>query len=140
MDKKNKSQPIEGMRQEYSEINQNMRHYSNLRFTIFTVYFAVLTGVILVAFGDNHVLPAAPKLARYFGLFLTLFFGYYHERASLAYLHFSNRGVVLEKKMNYKQLTGMPHPPFKIFRFVVVTRFFFTCLVFFWLYMILFNW
>jgi hypothetical protein len=140
MEKREKGRSVEEMKLEYSEVNQNMRHYSNLRFTIFTVYFAVLTGVIIIAFGDNRVLPYAPKLARFFGLFLTLFFAYYHERASLVYQHFSSRGEALEKLLGYKQITSMPHPKFKLLRFRYVTWFFFLLLSFFWIYMILFNW
>jgi hypothetical protein len=139
MGKRDKEQSVDGMKLEYSEVNQNMRHYSNLRFTIFTVYFAVLTGVIIIAFGDNRVLPSAPKLARFIGLFLTLFFAYYHERASLVYLHFSRRGETLEKLLSYKQITSMPHPKFKILSFRYVTRFFFLLLSSFWVYMIVFN-
>ena len=134
MDKREKARSIDEMKLEYSEINQNMRHYSSLRFTIFTVYFAVLTGVILIAFGNSSLLPDAPQLARFFGLFLTLFFGYYHERASLVYQHFSDRGTELEEIFGYKQITTMPHPKIRLLRFRYVTRFFFLFLTIFWLY------
>ena len=36
---------------EYSEVNNNIRHYSALRFAIFTVYFAVIGGIVSIAFG-----------------------------------------------------------------------------------------
>jgi len=36
---------------EYSEVNTNIRHYSALRFAIFTVYFAVIGGIVSIAFG-----------------------------------------------------------------------------------------
>lgn len=42
----------ESLRHEYSEVVQNFRHYSNLRFAIFTIFFAVIGGVGFVAFGQ----------------------------------------------------------------------------------------
>jgi hypothetical protein len=42
---------LENLRHEYSEVNNNLRHYSALRFAIFGVYFAVVGGVSSIAFG-----------------------------------------------------------------------------------------
>lgn len=34
----------ESLRHEYTEVVQNVRHYSNLRFAVFTIFFAVPLG------------------------------------------------------------------------------------------------
>src|SRR5918911_4054102 len=48
---RNDTPSLEMLKLEYSEANSNIRHYSSLRFAILTVYFAVLGGLIAVAFG-----------------------------------------------------------------------------------------
>lgn len=52
---------LENLRLEYSEANNNRRHYSNLRFAVLTVFFAVLGGVASVAFGIVEI-KSAPSL------------------------------------------------------------------------------
>src|SRR4051794_8017057 len=67
----------DGLRQEYTEAAGFLRHYSGLRFTMFTVYFAVLGGVSSVAFGlvkaDNPRINV-PYWAKWAGLVFTLVF------------------------------------------------------------------
>lgn len=127
---------IDGLKHEYTEVNHNIRHYSNLRFTIFAVYFAVLSGVVLVSISSNQILPSAPKLVRALGLLITIFFWYYQERASQFYEHFADRGMELERLLGYQQITKRPRPNLRIFYFTTVTRSFFLFLTLFWIYMI----
>src|SRR5205085_12632311 len=57
---------LENLRLEYSEANNNRRHYSNLRFAVLTVFFAVLGGVASVAFGFVEIKsPSSLNIARW---------------------------------------------------------------------------
>jgi hypothetical protein len=42
----------------YSEVNHNHRHYSNLRFAAFTLYFVVLGGLLYFSYGGGTKLSS----------------------------------------------------------------------------------
>lgn len=44
---------FENLRCEYAEVNHNHRHYSNLRFAAFTLYFVVLGGLLYFSYGGG---------------------------------------------------------------------------------------
>ncbi len=60
---------------EYKEAGENIRHYSTLRFTIFTLFFAIFTGLSAVAFSKD-LLPSfdIKFAAKFFGLLFTIAF------------------------------------------------------------------
>jgi hypothetical protein len=136
MAKQSRKRPFEELKLEYTEVNQNIRHYSNLRFTIFAVYFAILSAVVIFAFGDNQFFLAAPKVASVLGLLITLFFWYYQVRASQFYEYFSSRGRELEQLLGFQQITKRPVPNLRLFYFHMVTNIFFAILSSFWLFVI----
>ena len=49
---------FENLRCEYSEVNHNHRHYSNLRFAAFTLYFVVLGGLLYFSYGGGTKLSS----------------------------------------------------------------------------------
>ena len=86
---------------EYSELSQLIRHYSSLRFTILTVFFALMAGVGSLAFGIlgfeqtlNAIAVAAVKLG---GAFLTLVFIYLDQQIFLYMNRFMKRARELEE-------------------------------------------
>jgi hypothetical protein len=54
MSEQNQKRSEESLRHEYTEVALNARHYSGLRFAVFTILFAVLGGVGFVAFGKGQ--------------------------------------------------------------------------------------
>ena len=99
----------EGLRQEYSEVNQNFRHSSALRFAILTVYFAVLGGLASVAFGVVNVTPSVvTSLAKAGGLITTLAFFTFEWILERFLTHFAKVATQLEKALGYSQLSTKP--------------------------------
>lgn len=94
---------------EYTEVNANIRHYSNLRFAIFTVYFAILGGLIVIAFNLIPSLEGDQTIrqlwARAGGTLVTFFF-LILERNCETYLQaYVDEALELEKYLGYNQMT-----------------------------------
>jgi len=53
MSEERQARSEESLRHEYTEVLQLIRHYSNLRFAIYTILFAAVGGLGFVAFGKN---------------------------------------------------------------------------------------
>ena len=68
----------QGLRQEYTEVNSYYRHYSALRFVMFSVYFAVTAGIASVAFGvveiKSYGATVISGMIRVGGLLVTIAF------------------------------------------------------------------
>src|SRR5829696_8756100 len=79
---------VEKLKYEYVEVNSYLQHYSSLRFVIFSVYFAVMAGVISVAFGiirfDVYNLNMITLSMRILGLLTTIAFLIYELRLESA--------------------------------------------------------
>jgi hypothetical protein len=134
--KKTLEQSLEGLRHEYSELNQNFRHYSALRFAILTVYFAVIAGLASVAFGITKVtLDIFNQAAKLGGLFVTLVFFVFEVILERYLTHFSKVITQLEKSLGYSQLSSKPRSRFLKTRYA--TWGLFTLLALFWIYVVL---
>jgi hypothetical protein len=129
---------LEHLRLEYSEANNNLRHYSNLRFAVLTVFFAVLGGVVAVGFGIVEIKsPTSENIvlwARIAGLIFTIVFFSLEVVCHLNLRHFQNVARELEDLLGYHQ--------FKTRKFRFPKPFYFTwgmygALIIFWLFCIL---
>lgn len=80
MNENNQQRSEESLRHEYSEVAQNIRHYSNIRFAIFTIFFAVIGGIGFVAFGKDQFDTHAALLARIAAIPVIALFWMYEER------------------------------------------------------------
>lgn len=124
----------ESLRHEYSEAVQNVRHYSNLRFAIFTILFAVMGGVGFVAFGKGQFSDQAARVARIAGFLVIAVFWLYEERAGRMYDHYRSVAVHLERALNYTQFTTWPSPTLLSPAANALNRIFFFLLTLLWLY------
>lgn len=124
----------ESLRHEYAEVTQNVRHYSNLRFAIFTIFFAVMAGVGIVAFGEGQFDAHAAVVARIAGFAVIMIFWMYEERTSLRLKHFAKVAVELERSLGYTQFTTIPAPGRYLPDEKAVTRVFFLIITLLWLY------
>ncbi|MFZ5902097.1 MAG: hypothetical protein ACOYZ8_00910 [Chloroflexota bacterium] len=137
MDKQKQKRSQADLSQEYVDASQNYRHYSNLRFAIFTIYFAVIAGIIVIAFNnDNRFTPYAIQSAKIGGLLITLVFWNYQERASMMTTHFAKVAKELEHSLGYNQYSTRPKTYFPILEAKYITRILFTSLTVFWIYTI----
>lgn len=102
-----KKDSLENLRLEYSEANNNRRHYSNLRFAVLSVFFAVLGGVVSVAFGIVEIKsPTSTDIAwwaRIAGLLFTVVFFSFEILCDLNLRHFGRVAKELEKELGYRQ-------------------------------------
>jgi hypothetical protein len=125
----------ENLRLVYTEANANRRHYSNLRFAVHGVFFAVLGGVASVAFEIVEIKSPAPARivwgARIAGLCFTVLFFWFEILGDLNLRHFGTVANHLEDEIGYRQLSN------RAFRRYVPRAFYFTwsmyvLLILFW--------
>jgi hypothetical protein len=130
MTEKSQSHSIESLRNEYSEVNENFRHFSSLRFAIFTVYFAVEAG-ILSAFTSGNFNSIAVVSG---GLIITFVFWGYQERNIRLISHFMQVAAKLERQLGYTQISTRPPAKFPVPDINTITRLFFPLMIVFWIY------
>ena len=124
----------ESLRHEYTEAVQTIRHYANLRFAIFTIFFAVIAGVGIVAFGKDQFDSHAAMVARFAGFLVIAIFWVYEERVSRYFDHHVRVAVELERSLGYTQYATRPVMPRYLPDTRVVVRMFFFLFTLLWLY------
>lgn len=120
----------EDLWREYSEAVQTIRHYANLRFAFFSIFFAVIGGVGIVAFGSGQFDAQAAIVARIAGFVVIAIFWNYIERLGRLFEHFVRMAVELERTLGYTQWTTRPSGP--LFPGHVMFRLFFILLMVLW--------
>ena len=125
----------ESLRHEYTEVALNARHYSHLRFAVFTILFAVMGGVGFVAFGKGQFDAYTAQVARIAGFPIIGIFWWYEERVRQLLDHSSRVAVELEHALGYTQYTTRPDHPWPYLReSKVVGRLLYISLTLLWLY------
>lgn len=98
----------ENYQEEFQEIGQLIRHYSNLRFAVLTVFLGFLGGAVTI--GANLQIQAVSSFyilsIKAAGLLGTLVFWYFEWRIGQTFVHLEKRVEKLEKKLGYKTYTG----------------------------------
>jgi hypothetical protein len=126
---------LESLRLEYAEANNNHRHYSNLPFAVFSVYFAVLGGLVSVAFGIVEIKsPAQADVmfwARIAGLLFTIMFFSFEILNELNLKHFRKVATELEDILGLRQFKTRRFS--KMPRAIYFTGFMYSMLIIFWL-------
>jgi steroid 5-alpha reductase family enzyme len=129
---------LENLRVEYSEANNNRRHYSNLRFAALSVFFAVLGGVSSVAFGIVEIKsPSSPDIvlwARIAGLVFTIVFFSFEILGDLNLRHFGRVAKDLEDLLGYRQFKTRNFPYFP--KALYFTWGMYVLLIAFWIFAI----
>ena len=120
----------ESLRHEYTDVVQNIRHYSNLRFAVFSIFFAVIGGVGFVAFGEGQFTDQAVSAARIAGFPVIVIFWLYEELTDVQFRHAIRIAVELDRSLGYTLYTTRPTP----FHPLILIRVFFTLLTLLWLY------
>jgi hypothetical protein len=118
--------------QEYSEVCQNWRHYSSLRFGILTVFLALLAGIFGILTGESVPAPTIQLGLKLAGLVITVIFGVYQEMAMRHLAHFGNRAAELERELGYRSFSGRPRASL-LLTMDFVTRLFYLLTAAFWL-------
>jgi len=124
----------ESLRHEYTEVVQNVRHYSNLRLVIFSILFAVTAGVGIVAFSKGQFDRHAAIVARVAGILVIFIFWQLEEGAFRFYDHCTKIAAELERLLGYRQYSSRPVSRSFLPRRYVVQRVFYLLLTLLWLY------
>jgi hypothetical protein len=124
----------ESLRHEYTEVVQNVRHYSNLRLVIFSILFAVMAGVGIVAFSKGQFDRHAAIVARIAGILVIFIFWQLEEGAFRFYDHCTKIAAELEHLLGYRQYSSRPVSRSFLPRRYVVQRVFYLLLTLLWLY------
>jgi hypothetical protein len=130
---------LEGRRRsEYEQVNNNIRHYSSLRFAIITVFFAATGGIASVSFGlfgnqsaDSEFLRIC---ARFAGLLVTLLFLQYECLIGEVLSKNREIGRDLEKIFGSKQIASRSQVAITISH--VLARALYISFLLFWALMI----
>ncbi len=97
------------IRDEYKHLNDNMRHYANMRFAQLTLYFALSAGLVTVVFGIEPPPDDSLRLLlKGVGVVASLLFVVMEERAADYWHHLRRRAVELEISLGYRQYTDRP--------------------------------
>jgi len=134
MSEQQRERSEESLRHEYTEVVQTIRNYGNLRFAVFSIFFAVIGGVGYVAFGKGQFDAHAAMVARFGGFPVIALFWWYVERLDQLFAHHIVEAVELERSLGYTQFTTRPSQPPYLPNFRVVGRAFFALLTMLWLY------
>ncbi len=134
MSEQQRQRSEESLRHEYTEVVQNVRHYSNLRLVIFSILFAVIAGVGIVAFGKGQFDQHAAIVARLAGILVIFIFWQLEEGAFRFYDHCTKIAAELERLLGYRQYSSRPVSRSFLPRRYVVQRVFYLLLTMMWLY------
>jgi membrane associated rhomboid family serine protease len=135
MSEQHKQRSEESLRHEYNEVALNARHYSTLRFAVYTILFVVMGGVGFVAFGKGQFDAHTAQVARIAGFPIIGIFWWYEERVRQLLDHSSSVAMELERALGYTQYTTRPDHPWPYLRKAkVVGRLLYCSLTLLWLY------
>ena len=123
---------IDGARHEYEQVSENIRHYSNLRFAVFSVFVALMAGITYLAFSTESFTLSATPFPKIGGLLFTLAFWCFDERITKMFEHFGAIADELEEILGYRQFHMRPPGTVPVPKAKCVTRAVFSALVAFW--------
>jgi len=92
---------VTSLQHEYTECGLYSRHVTNLRFVVFSIFFAVMGGVGFVAFSKGQFHANAAVMGRIAGILVIALFWLYIERLSELVNYYSGLRADLEQKLGY---------------------------------------
>ena len=119
------------LQHEYTECSLYWRHITNLRFVVFSIFFAVIGGVGFVAFGKGQFHANAAIMGRIAGILVIALFWLYIERQSELVNYYSGLRADLEHKLGYAA-RGQGRGLFP--RMQTIWRVFFALVTLLWIY------
>ena len=115
---------------EFNEISESIRHYSNLRFAVLTLFFAFAGACISFVYGEHppkqQFAIVATQLAGIIGSLVLWFFEY---RIQNEFTHLERRAATVEKELGYDVYGRRTR--FRV-RMFWLTSFFFAGVILFW--------
>lgn len=134
MSENRQQRTIESLRHEYDQVTRGLRHYSNLRFVMFAISFAVIGVVAHVAYSKGGFEDGAVRIARSGGFFIVAIFWLYQERMSLWWNHYRTTALELERQLGYNPSSTQAEPFGFMPSVSLLTRTFYFLIFIFWAY------
>ena len=119
------------LQHEYTECALYNRHHTNLRFVVFSIFFAVMGGVGFVAFSKGQFHANAAVMGRIAGILVIALFWLYIERLSELVRYYSGLRAELEQTLGYT-IRGQGRGVFP--RMETTWRVFFALVALLWIY------
>jgi len=132
MSEQQQARSEESLRHEYNEVAQYCRHHSNLRFVVFSIFFAVMGGVGFVAFSKGQFDVNAVVMARIAGVLVIAIFWLYSERITELLNHYVRLRAELEHALHYS--SWLPDSGGYFPKMEVIWRGFYFLVMLLWLY------
>jgi hypothetical protein len=117
---------------EYLEACENVRHYSGILSTIFTVFMTVFAGLVVFGFEKTSSNDDTQIYLCVSGLISTFMFWILVERGQSYWYYFRKRASELEGKLGYHLYSDLPKPRFAFLTQRFVARILFLSIVLFW--------
>ncbi len=90
--------------EQYKEISTSRRHYSNLRFALFPVYFAIQYGIIQLVITDNKAEETVPLyVLSLCGILISYVFWTIESRIGMYYQMLEENGSRIEELLGMNQ-------------------------------------
>jgi hypothetical protein len=132
--------PAEVLRHEYSEAALSFRHYSALRFVIFSIYVGIIAALGGVALGVIGSLPPTSTVARAaaVGALLITYVFWTCETACLRdRQHYRNVMRRLEGPLGYDSVTSLPRET--LIRPAIAFKVLFATSFLFWIFLLVYG-
>ena len=118
---------------EYTEVNNNLRQYGNLRFAQLTIFLALTGAVFTARFTSNPPLRSSLNIAlQAFGLLSTICFFFIEESSNKKWKQLKVRAIELERILEFKQIINLPKS--RYFSATSATCFFYIIVLGFWIF------
>ena len=88
--------------------DQNLRHYSNMRFAELTLFFAVNAALFSVVFREPELGQLEQVVATVVGIFVSIMFGIMNRRRVALWAALHRRAVALEHELGLAQYSSRP--------------------------------
>jgi hypothetical protein len=128
---------LEAAYREYVEANQFIRHYSGLRFAVFTVYFAVMGGLVVVSFGNPQEFAESVRLgAMVAGMVVSLAFLGFELRLDTYLTAYRDRAKLREPLLGFSLHRDSDNAAARVIHTRVITRLLYCAAILAWLLML----
>lgn len=117
---------------EYVELGLALRHYSALRFAIFTVFIAILGGLMIMSSDISPTRQFLTLATRVGGLLITGAFWIFEYRLETYMKHFEQRVAELEKSLGYNIYSGRHKSGSRWLRTPIAIQIIFLAVALFW--------
>ena len=123
---------LNSKKEEYIQLNQNLRHYHNQRFAQLTLWLAITAGLMSALFSKSYVVPSIANMAlKLIGIIASIVFWIMDRRMVDHWRHFWKRLQEIEPELEFRM--WLDRPKRKWLGSTNATWFLYGTIIVFWL-------